>query len=239
MTSQSCTLIQSQLPLHAGGELESDEATVVAEHLAHCAACRALADEQSRQRERLAAAHAPVPEHVPSVWPAVRAALEREGLLARPAAQSAPLAAPASAAAPAARELERATSVSASPAHPTFTREAALAGPASTAVRASLPRAWRAWSALSAVAAALIAFAMLRPDERPAPIEPIALGAPAEVPSATLAARESAPLGGLRRLAPSEPTLAELPAGAAFAPNLLPIEPADAGATLATDRRLR
>jgi len=227
MTSQPCTLIQSQLPLHAGGELEPDEADAVAEHLASCGACHALFGALQRQCERLAAADLPVPQDVPSVWPAVRAALEREGRFAPRATEIAPDSAPASA-----------TSAA-------LARVADLPTPAPARPRGGLPRAWRFASAISAVAAALLAFALLRPDDRPAPIVEIPLGAgePAASSSEVLAVREPSPapeqLGGLRRLAPSEPTLAELPAGAAFAPSLLPIDPADAGATLATDRRLR
>lgn len=244
MTSHPCTLVQSQLPLHAGGELEPDDAAPIAEHLASCAECSALFSALQRQRARLADAQLPVPQDAPSVWPAVRAALEREGRFAPRATVSAPSASglPAAGAAP---EQRAGAPTSSSIQHaPAFALAARASGSAAQQ-RPALPRAWRAWSALSACAAALLAFALLRPDERPAPgsFDSLVVELPAATPGAALAVNEPAAapaaLGGLRRLAPSEPTLAELPAGADFAPSLLPVDPAHAGATLATDRRLR
>ncbi len=75
-----CTQAQAQLPLYAGGDLESPWSEAVAGHLEHCTACglelRAL-QAALTPFERLR--EAPVPAI--DVWPGVRAALESEGRL--------------------------------------------------------------------------------------------------------------------------------------------------------------
>jgi hypothetical protein len=245
MNSHPCTLVQSQLPLHAGGELEPDDSAPIAEHLASCAECSALFSALQRQRARLADAQCAVPQDAPSVWPAVRAALEREGRFAPRATVSSPAASVSEAGLEQRTGPVTSSSAASRRAPVPASASISLATDSAAPSRPALPRAWRAWSALSACAAALLAFALLRPDERPAPggFDSLAVELPAPAPGAALAVNEPAAapaaLGGLRRLAPSEPTLAELPAGADFAPSLLPVDPAHAGATLATDRRLR
>jgi hypothetical protein len=75
-----CTQAQAQLPLYAGGDLESPWSEAVAGHLEHCTAC-------GLELRALQAALTPfehlreAPVSAIDVWPGVRAALESEGRL--------------------------------------------------------------------------------------------------------------------------------------------------------------
>lgn len=77
-----CLLIQSQLQLHAGGDLTREEGDVVERHLERCPACAALAARARASRERLADASVrgdAVELAGASLWSRIAPQLEQEG----------------------------------------------------------------------------------------------------------------------------------------------------------------
>jgi hypothetical protein len=83
-----CLLIQSQLQLHAGGDLTREEGDLVERHLARCTGCAELAARASRSRQRLAAAAYPPSSLATSasLWPRIAAGLQPAASAADPVA---------------------------------------------------------------------------------------------------------------------------------------------------------
>jgi hypothetical protein len=77
-----CTEIQAQIPLYAGGDLESPLADGVEEHLRTCRACAEELGRLRRALEPLRELRRDLEPPSIDVWPGVRAALEGHGLLA-------------------------------------------------------------------------------------------------------------------------------------------------------------
>ncbi|TAJ12236.1 MAG: zf-HC2 domain-containing protein [Planctomycetota bacterium] len=81
-----CLLIQSQLQLHAGGDLTREEGDLVERHLERCPACAALAARASASRERLAAAAVGTDALASggSLWTRIAPQLQQEGWIRGP-----------------------------------------------------------------------------------------------------------------------------------------------------------
>ncbi|MBM3975836.1 MAG: hypothetical protein FJ299_02460 [Planctomycetes bacterium] len=87
-----CLLIQSQLQLHAGGDLTREEGELVERHLARCTECAELAARARRSRQRLAEAAYPASSVATSasLWPRIAAGLQPVAPTAERAADPVP-----------------------------------------------------------------------------------------------------------------------------------------------------
>jgi hypothetical protein len=71
----SCRSILKLLPLHAGGDLSSDEAREVERHVAVCEGCRAELSALTRSRQNLFALKGETVSPGRDLWPSVRLAI--------------------------------------------------------------------------------------------------------------------------------------------------------------------
>lgn len=89
----ACPEVESQIPLHVGGDLDEDVQVVITRHVASCHPCRDLWKRAVRSREALLAALEPTARAAGiGLWPGIQAELLASGLLESPQEAAGPTA---------------------------------------------------------------------------------------------------------------------------------------------------
>lgn len=83
--SKDCRRIENELALFVGGELAARDRARLHEHLAACAECSELVERLRCARAALRAGLLREDEHVPDLWPGVRARLDLRPVAVQPA----------------------------------------------------------------------------------------------------------------------------------------------------------